>query len=79
MASTLSMGALKHTTHLLLLLRPLRFIINACNKCVTLALIVINGNKDPRLFSNSLATPLFIFASMGQGKNITICHFVFRD
>ena len=46
----LSMRALKCTTHLLPLFRPLRFIINACNKYVTLALIVINENDDPRLF-----------------------------
>ena len=50
MASTLSMGALKCIAHLLLLLRQLHFIINACNKCVTLALIVINENDDLRPF-----------------------------
>ena len=44
------MGALKCTTHLLPLLRLLRFIINACNKCVTPTLVIINGNDDPRLF-----------------------------
>ena len=49
-ASTLSMGALKCTAHLLPLLYLLRFIINAHNKCVMLALIVINGNDDPGLF-----------------------------
>ena len=41
-ASVLSMGALKYTAHLLPLLRPLLFIINACNKCVTLVLVVID-------------------------------------
>ena len=46
-ASMLSMEALKYTTNLLLLLRPLRFIINVSNKCVTLALIIINRNEDP--------------------------------
>ena len=46
-ASTLSMGALKCTAHLLPLLFLLRFIINAHNKCVTLALIVINENDNP--------------------------------
>ena len=53
MASMLSMGALKCTSHLLPLLLLLRFVINVGNKCVTLALIVINGNDDPKLFSNS--------------------------
>ena len=53
MASMLLMGALKCTVHLLPLLRPLRFVINVCNKCVTLTLIVINGNDDPKLFSDS--------------------------
>ena len=53
MASMLSMGALKGTVHLLSLLRPLRFVINVCNKCVTLTVIVINGNDDPKLFSDS--------------------------
>ena len=47
MASTLSMGALKCTAHLLPLLYLLRFIINAHNKCVMLALIVINENDNP--------------------------------
>ena len=55
-ASMLSMRALRCIAHLLPLLRSLHFIINACNKCVTLALIIINGNDDPRLFSNSLLT-----------------------
>ena len=54
-ASTLPVGALKCIAQLLPLVRPLRFIINARNKCVTLALIVINGNDDPRLFFNSSA------------------------
>ena len=36
-----------------MLFRPLRFIINACNKYVTLALIIINGNDDPRSFFDS--------------------------
>ena len=36
-----------------MLLRPLRFIINACNKYATLALIVINGNDNPRSFFDS--------------------------
>ena len=35
-------GAMKCTTHLLPLLYPLVFIINACNKCVTLVGIVID-------------------------------------
>ena len=48
--SMLSMGALKCTAHWLSLLHPLRFIINAHNKCVMLALIVINGNDDRGLF-----------------------------
>ena len=52
-ASTLSLEALRCATHLLPLLHPLHFIINACNKCVMLALIVINGNEDPRLFFDS--------------------------
>ena len=73
----LSMGALKCTTHLLPLLRLLRFIINACNKCVTPTLVIINGNDDPRLFLDSLAVPLFISSSMGQDKNIVVRHFVF--
>ena len=51
-ASALLMEVLMCIAHLLLLLSPLRFIINACNKCVTLALIAINGNDDPRLFSD---------------------------
>ena len=38
----LSMRALKHTAHLLLLLRPLHFIIDARNKCVMLIWVVIN-------------------------------------
>ena len=50
MASMLSMGALKCTVNWLSLLHPLLFIINVCDKCVMLALIVINGNDDPRLF-----------------------------
>ena len=41
-ATVLSMRVLKRTTHLLLLLLPLHFIINACNKCVTLVWVVIN-------------------------------------
>ena len=49
----LSIGALRCTAHLLPLLHPLHFIINARNKCVTLTLIVINGSDDPRLFSDS--------------------------
>ena len=52
--SMLSMGALKCIAQLLLLLHLLRFVINACNKCVMLPLVVINGNDNPRLFSNSL-------------------------
>ena len=51
--SMLSIGALRCTAHLLPLLHPLHFIINARNKCVTLTLIVINGSDDPRLFSDS--------------------------
>ena len=49
-ASTSSMGALKCTAHLLPLLCPLCFIINAHNKCVMFTLIVISGNEDPMLF-----------------------------
>ena len=49
-ASTLSMKALKCTAHLLPLIRLLRFIINVCNKFVTLALIVINRNDDFKFF-----------------------------
>ena len=52
-ASVSSMVALKYIAHLLSLLRPLRFVINVCNKCVTLTVIVINGNDDPKLFSDS--------------------------
>ena len=53
-SSALSMGALKCTTHLLPLLRPLHFIINACNKCVTSDLVVIIANNDNlSLFSDS--------------------------
>ena len=59
--SMLSMGALKSIAHLLLLLHLLRFVINACNKCVMLPLVVINGNDNPRLFSNSLE-PLVLMA-----------------
>ena len=59
--SMLSMGALKCIAHLLLLLHLLRFVINACNKCVMLPLVVINGNDNPRLFSNSLE-PLVLMA-----------------
>ena len=77
-ASTLSMGALKCTAYLVLLLCLLRFIINARNKCVTLALIVINGNDDPRLFFWLISCPLFIFLSLRQDKNITVYRFVFR-
>lgn len=44
------MGALKYIAHLLLLLLPLRFIIKARNKSVTLAWVVINGNDDLVLF-----------------------------
>ena len=76
--NTLSMGALNCIAHLLPLLRPLRFIINACNKCVTSNLVVIIGNDVPSLFSDSLAAPLFISLSMGRGKNITVRHFMFR-
>ena len=60
-ASTLSMGALKCTTNLLSLFRLLCFVINVCNKCVTLPLVTINGNDDPRLFSNS-SEPLVLMA-----------------
>ena len=60
-ASTLSMGALKCTTHLLSLFRLLCFVINVCNKCVTLSLVDINGNDNPRLFSN-LSKPLVLMA-----------------
>ena len=77
-ASTLLMGALKCITHLLPLLRLLHFIINVCNKCVMLALIIINGNDDPRLFFDSLAASLFVFSSLRRDKNITVRHFVFR-
>ena len=63
--SMLSMGALKCTAHLLPLLRPLSFIINARNKCVTLAWIVINGNDDLVSFFDLSAAPLFISSSMG--------------
>ena len=73
-ASTLSMGALKCTTHLLPLLC---FIINACNKCVTSDLVVFIGNDDLSLFSNSSATPLFISSSIGRGKNKIVHRFVF--
>ena len=41
-ASMSWMGALNYTTHLLSLLRPLFFIINACNKCIMLVWIVID-------------------------------------
>ena len=77
-ASTLSMGDLKCITYLLLLLCLLRFIINAHNKCVTLALIVINGNDDPRLFFWLISCPLLVFLSLRRDKNITVCRFVFR-
>ena len=40
-ASMSSMGALKHIAHLLPLLHPLHFIINACYKCVTLVWVII--------------------------------------
>ena len=76
-ASTLSMGALKCTAYLLLLLCLLRFIINARNKCVALALIVINGNDDPRLFFWLISCPLFVFLSLRRDKNITVYRFVF--
>ena len=56
------MGALKCTAHLLSLLCPLHFIINACIKCVTLTLIIINGNDHLRLFSNS-SEPLVLMAN----------------
>ena len=52
-ASMSLMGALKYTTHLLPLLHSLRFIINARNKCVTVAWVVINENDDPMLFFDS--------------------------
>jgi len=42
MASVSSVGALKYIAHMLSLLRPLLFIINARNKCVTLVLVVID-------------------------------------
>ena len=45
------------TAHLLPLLCPLLFIINARNKCVTLALIVIMESDDSGFFFDSLAAP----------------------
>ena len=45
------------TAHLLPLLCPLLFIINARNKCLTLALIVIMESDDSGLFFDSLAAP----------------------
>ena len=78
MASTLSMGALRCTAHLLLLLYPLRLIINACNKCVTLIFLVIMENEDSGSFYDSSAAPLFVSSSVGQYKNITVCRFMFR-
>ena len=65
MASVLPMGVLMCIAHLLPLLRLLHFIINACNKCVTLTLIIINGNDNPRLFYDSSVAPLFVSLSMG--------------
>ena len=78
MANTLSMGALRCTAHLLLLLYPLRLIINACNKCVTLIFLVIMENEDSGSFYDSSAAPLFVSSSVGQDKNITVCRFMFR-
>ena len=64
--SLLLIGALKCVAHLLPLLCPLGFSINAQNECVTLALIVINWNDNPKLFFDSLHhIPQGIFFAFG--------------
>ena len=75
-ASMSSMGTLKYTAHLLPLLHLLRFIINACNKCVTLIRVVIDMEWQSYVVFNSSAAPLFIFLFFRRDKNITVCHFV---
>ena len=75
-AIALPMGVLMCMAHLLSLLRPLRFIINACNKCVTLTLIVINGNDDPRLFFDS---SVFIVQNFSSSSNYqSVCIYIYR-
>ena len=59
-ASTLSIGALKCAAHLLPLLRPLRFTINAYNKYVTSDLVIIIRNDDPSLFFETSTAPVHI-------------------
>ena len=77
-ASVSWMGSLKYTTHLLLLLCLLLFIINACNKCVTLVWIVIDMEWWSCVIFDSSTAPLFVSSSQGRGKNIFIHRFVFR-
>ena len=77
-ASVSWMGSLKYTAHLLPSLCPLLVFINACNKCVTLVGIVIDMKWWSRVIFDSLAAPLFVSLSLGWGKNIFICRFVFR-
>ena len=62
--SALPMGGLMCTTHLLPLLRPLLFIINARNKCVMLAWVVIMENEDSSLFFDSSISTVEIQLSL---------------
>ena len=78
MASVSSMGDLKYTAHLLPLFRLLLFIINACNKCVTLVLAVIDMEWRSHVIFDSSVTPLFMLSSLRLGGNKIVCHFMFR-
>lgn len=56
-AGALPMGVLMCTTHLLSLFRLLLFVINARNKCVTLAWVIIMENDDSSYFSTHQLSP----------------------
>ena len=72
MATVLSMRALKCTAHLLSLLCLLRFIINACNKCVTLVWVIINMEWQSHVIFWLISCPLFVASSLRWDKNINV-------
>ena len=77
MTSALPMGALMCIVHLLPLLHLLFFVINAHNKCVTLAWVIIMENDDSSYFSTHQLPPLFVSSSVGQDKSTVVCRFMF--
>ena len=77
-ASVSWMGALKCTTHLLPLLYPLVFIINACNKCVMLVWVVIGMEWRSCVIFDSSIAPIFASSLLRWSESKIIYCFVFR-